>query len=134
MNRTTFALVAAAISSLVPLGACGSLDKAATHRTPDGTAASATVAGTSATKPTSSSSPTMSMGEDHTPIPAYTNPVSAAQIYQLSRKAVFVVQGRLPGELGVRVVHQSRGDDLDVGFEHQRDPWNDLRHHVLVQV
>lgn len=96
MNRTTFAFVAAAISSLVPLGACGSLDRAATHRTPDDTAASATVAGTSATKPTSSSSPTMSMGEDHTPIPAYTNPVSAAQIYQMSRKAVFVVQGRLP--------------------------------------
>lgn len=96
MNRTTCALVAGAISSLIPLGACGSLDGAATRPTPNATAASPTVAGTSATRPTASGSSTMSMGEGHTPIPAYTNPVSAAQIYQMGRKAVFVVQGKRP--------------------------------------
>jgi serine protease Do len=40
----------------------------------------------------------MSMGEEHehTPIPANTTPLSAAQVYQMSRKAVFSLQGKLP--------------------------------------
>jgi serine protease Do len=38
----------------------------------------------------------MPMGEEHTPIPANTKPLSAAQIYQTGRKAVFLVHGSRP--------------------------------------
>lgn len=93
MNRTTCALVAAAVSSLISLSACGSLSRDTSKDTPSATAGSPTVAGTAATRP--SGGPTMSMGE-HTPIPANTDPLSAAEIYQKSRKGVFLVFGTLP--------------------------------------
>ena len=96
MNRTTCALFAAAVSSLIMLGACGSQSRDRSNTTPSASAGSATVAGTSATKPTMSGSATMSMGEEHTPIPANTEPLSAAQIYQTGRKATLLVHGRLP--------------------------------------
>ena len=93
MNRTTCALVAAAVSSLISLSACGSLSRDTSKDTPSATAGSPTVAGTAATRP--SGVPTMAMGE-HTPIPANTDPLSAAEIYQKSRKGVFLVFGTLP--------------------------------------
>src|SRR6478672_13242436 len=96
MNRTTCSLVAAAASSLILLGACGSQSRDRSNTTPSASAGSATVAGTSATRPTMSGSSTMSMGEEHTPIPANTEPLSAAQIYQTGRKATLLVHGRLP--------------------------------------
>jgi S1-C subfamily serine protease len=96
MNRTTCALVAAAVSSIILLGACGSQSRDRSNTTPSASAASPTVAGTSTTKPSMSGSSTMSMGEEHTPIPANVEPLSAAQIYQTGRKATFLVHGRLP--------------------------------------
>lgn len=95
MNRTTCALVAAAISLLIPLGGCGSLSSDTSEDPPSATAVSPTVAGTAATRPTSSGGHTMST-EEHTPIPANTDPLSAAEIYQKGRKGVFLVNGRLP--------------------------------------
>ena len=96
MNRTTCALVAAAVSSITLLGACGSQSRDRSNTAPSASAGSPTVAGTSATKPTMSGGSTMSMGEEHTPIPANVEPLSAAQIYQTGRKATFLVHGRLP--------------------------------------
>lgn len=112
MNRTACALVATAISSLVLLSACGSLSRDTSKDTPSATAGSPTVAGTSATRPTSSGAPTMSMGE-HTPIPANTDPLSAAEIYQKSRKGVFLVHGRLPDgspTWGTAFIHDLDGE------------------------
>ena len=111
MNRTTCALVAVAVSSLVPLGACGSLSRDTSNTTPSGTAGSPTVAGTSATSPMTSGGATMSM--DHTPIPANTEPLSTAQIYRSSRKAVFLVHGALPDgsdRWGTAFVHDLDGE------------------------
>jgi S1-C subfamily serine protease len=54
----------------------------------------------------------MSMGE-HTPIPANTTPLSAAEIYQKSRKGVFLVYGRLPDgsyTWGTAFVHDLGGE------------------------
>ena len=112
MNRTTCALVAAAVSSLISLSACGSLSRDTSKDTPSATAGSPTVAGTSATRPTSSGGPTMSMGE-HTPIPANTDPLSSAEIYQKSRKGVFLVYGRLPDgsyTWGTAFIHDLDGE------------------------
>lgn len=112
MNRTTCALVAAAVSSLISLSACGSLSRDTSKDTPSATAGSPTVAGTSATRPTASGGPTMSMGE-HTPIPANTDPLSSAEIYQKSRKGVFLVYGRLPDgsyTWGTAFIHDLDGE------------------------
>ena len=110
MNRTTCALVAAAVSSLISLSACGSLSRDTSKDTPSATAGSPTVAGTAATRP--SGGPTMSMGE-HTPIPANTDPLSAAEIYQKSRKGVFLVFGTLPdgsSTWGTAFIHDLGGE------------------------
>ena len=112
MNRKSCTLVAAAISSLIPLGACGSLSGDSSENNPSATAASPTVAGTSATRATSSGGATMSMGE-HTPIPANTDPLSPAEIYQKSRKAVFLVYGRQPDgsyTWGTAFIHDLNGE------------------------
>lgn len=111
MTRTTCALVAAAVTSLVPLGACGSLSKDTTEPPRGTSAASPTVAGTAATMPTSGHGSMPSM--NHTPIPANTNPVSAEQIYQTSRKGVFLAHGTRPdgsSVWGTAFIHDLQGE------------------------
>jgi S1-C subfamily serine protease len=56
------------------------------------------VLGTAATQPSSGGSHSMDMGGEHshTPIPANTDAVSAAEIYKMSRHAVFATHGLLP--------------------------------------
>jgi serine protease Do len=101
MNRTKCALVATAVSPLLVLCACGSLNRDTTGNPPG--AASPTVLGTATTQPSSGGSHSMSMDEDHshTPIPANTDPVSAAEIHKRSRLAVFSTHGQLPDGSGV---------------------------------
>ncbi len=70
----------------------------------------------------------MSM-EEHAPIPANTKPVSAAQIYQMSRKAVFLVQGKLPDgsyTWGTAFIHDLDGH-LAITNAHVVDGVEDLQ-------
>ena len=94
MNRTTCALVATAISSLVPLSACGSLSRDTTEDTPS---------------PRRRRRPWLARRRPDRRRAAVTpcrwgthadtgehRPVSAAEIHQMSRKGVFSTHGRLP--------------------------------------